>query len=168
MATTAVRERLPDELARRLVATVPAEISATDAQILEMTLEIEQRAERESEEELATAVIDASRSGGLGACGTSATLEAVWLGQVLTLTFAAGLTATGSECPVDGRLYPEPPGPCPMCGTETVPVTDIVDRAAQVTLEHHGDVEIVHERAAERLRAACDGIGAVLRFRLQS
>ena len=30
------------------------------------------------------------------------------------------------------------------------------------------DVEIVHERAAERLRDACGGIGAVLRFRPQS
>jgi peptide subunit release factor 1 (eRF1) len=52
-----------------------------------------------------------------------------------------------------------------MCGTEMVPVTDVIDRAAQQTLEHDGDVEIVHEQAAQRLRDACDGIGAVLRFR---
>jgi peptide chain release factor subunit 1 len=165
-ATAEVRERLPHELARRLVATVPAEMFATDAQILRMTLEIEQRVERESEEGLAAAVIDASRSNGPGACGMSATLEAVWLRQVHSLVLADGLTATGSECPVDGRLYPDPPGPCPMCGAETLPVADIVDRAAQLTLEQDGDVEIVHEGAAQRLRDACDGMGAVLRFRL--
>jgi peptide chain release factor subunit 1 len=165
-ATAEVRERLPHELARRLVATVPAEMFATDAQILRMTLEIEQRVERESEEGLATAVIDASLSNGPGACGMSATLETVWLRQVLSLVLADGLTATGSECPVDGRLYPDPPGPCPMCGAETLPVADIVDRAAQLALEQDGDVEIVHEGAAQRMRDACDGMGALLRLRL--
>lgn len=165
-ATTEVREHLPHELARRLIATVPAEMFASDSEILKMTLEIEQRARRESDEELATAVIDAARSNGDGACGMSATLEAVWLRQILRLVVADGLGATGSECPVDGRLYPDPPGSCPMCGAETLPVADIVDRAAQLTLELDGDVEIVDERAAQRLRDACDGIGAVLRFRL--
>jgi len=96
----------------------------------------------------------------------TATLEAVWLRQVLRLVLADGLTAAGSECPVDGRLYPDPPGPCPMCSAETLPVGDIVDRAAQLTLEQDGDVEIVHEGAAQRLRDACDGMGAALRFRL--
>jgi peptide chain release factor subunit 1 len=165
-ATVEVRERLPRELARRLVATVPAEMFATDAEILRMTLEVEQRAERESEEGLVTAVMDASRSNGPGACGMSTTLEAVWLRQILSLVVADGLTATGSECPVDGRLYPDPPGPCPMCGAETRAVADIVDRAAQLALEQDGDVEIAHEGAGQRLRDACEGMGALLRFRL--
>ncbi|HEX5013858.1 MAG TPA: Vms1/Ankzf1 family peptidyl-tRNA hydrolase [Candidatus Limnocylindrales bacterium] len=167
-ATTEVRHHLPHELARRLVATVPAEMFATDDEILRITLEIEQRAERESEDAIVTAVIDASRSNGPGACGMFSTLEAVWLRQVRTLVLADGLSASGSECPVDEGLYPDPPGPCPMCGAETVAVADIVDRAAQLTIEQDGDVEIVHERAAQRLRDACDGMGAVLRFRLHA
>jgi peptide chain release factor subunit 1 len=167
-ATTEVRERLPQELADRFVATVPAEMSATDSEILKMTLDVAQRARRESDEELVTTLIDAARSNGDGACGMSATLEAVWLRQILRLVLADGLTATGSECPVDGRLYPDPPRSCPMCGAETRPLADIVDRAAQLTLELDGDVEIVDERAAQRLHDACDGIGAVLRFRLDA
>jgi peptide subunit release factor 1 (eRF1) len=114
------------------------------------------------------AVIDASGSNGPGACGMSSTLEAVWLRQVRTLVVADGLTASGSDCPVDGRLYLEPPGPCPMCGAETLPVGDIVDRAAQLTLEQDGGVEISHGEAAEPLRDACDGMGALLRFRLHA
>jgi peptide chain release factor subunit 1 len=105
-ATTEVRARLPQDLARRLVATVPAEMFATDAEILQLALEVEQRAEHEHEEGRVTAVIDGSRSNGPGSCGTSATLEAVWLRQVLSLVLADGLTASGSECPIDGRLYP--------------------------------------------------------------
>lgn len=167
-ATTELRERLPHDLARRLIATVPAEMSATDAEILKLTLEVQQRAERDSEDGLVTEVIDASRSNGAGVCGTSATLEAVWLRQVLRLVVADGLTATGSECPVEGRLYPDPPGPCPLCGAETSPVGDVVDRAAQLTLEADGDVEIVHEGPAQRMRDACDGMAAVLRFPLHA
>ena len=90
-ATTEVRDHLPHELARRLVATVPAEMFATDAEILKMTLEIEQRVERASEDAIVTAVLDASRSNGPGACGMSSTLEAVWLRQVRTLVLADGL-----------------------------------------------------------------------------
>jgi peptide chain release factor subunit 1 len=167
-ATTEMRERMPHELARRLVATVRAEMFATDAEILRMTLEIEQRVERESAVDLVTALIDASRSNGPGACGMSSTLEAVWLHQVRTLVIADGLTASGSECPVDERLSLDPPGPCPMCGAAKLPVGDVVDRAAQLTLEQDGGVEIVHEAAAQRLRDACDGMGAVLRFRLHA
>jgi peptide chain release factor subunit 1 len=165
-ATTEVRDHLPNEVARRLVATVPAETFATDAEILRMTLEIEQRVERESEDAIVRAAIGASRSNGSGACGMSATLEAVWLRQVQTLALADGLTASGSECPVDGRLYPDQPGPCPMCGAETRRVGDVVDRAAQLTLEQDGEVEIVHEPAAARLLDACQGMSALLRFRL--
>ena len=54
-----------------------------------------------------------------------------------------------------------------MCGAETLGIADVVDRAAQLTLEQDGDVEIVHEPAAQRLRDACEGMGALLRFRLQ-
>jgi hypothetical protein len=38
--------------------------------------------------------------------------------------------------------------------------------ADQLTLEQNGGVETVHEEEAQRLRDACDGMGALLRFRL--
>ncbi len=167
-ALALVCARLPRELARRLVATIPAGMFATDAEILAMTLAVERRADREREAVLAAEAIQASQSTGSGACGLSATLETIWLRQTASLVLADGLVASGSECPVDGRLYPDPPGPCPMCGAETLPVADVVDRAAQLTLEQHGDVEVVHEGAARRLRDACEGMGALLRFRLHA
>jgi peptide chain release factor subunit 1 len=164
-ATTEVRHRLPRELERRLVATVPAERFATDAEILRMTLDIGREVELETEAGIVAAVIDGWRSNGPAACGMSSTLEALWLRQIRTLVIADGLAAPGTECPVDGRLDVGEPGSCPMCGAVTLPVGDVVDRAAQLTLEQDGNVEIVHEAAAERLRDACDGLGAVLRFR---
>jgi peptide chain release factor subunit 1 len=165
-ATAEVRHRLPQELERRLVATVPAQMFATDAEMLQMALDIERRVELESEEEIVAEVIDGCRSNGPAACGMSPTLEALWLRQVRTLVVAEGLTAAGTECPVDGRLDVVEAGPCPMCGAGTLPVGDVVDRAAQLTLQQDGTVEIVHETAADRLRAAGDGMGALLRFRL--
>jgi peptide chain release factor subunit 1 len=165
-ATTELREQLPHELQRRLVATVPAEMDAGDALILRMTQQIEQRVERDSEAGLVTELIGAWKANGNGVCGIAPTSDALYLRQVNTLVIAEGLTVAGSECPVDSRLEPGRPEECPMCGAEMTPVGDLIDRAAQQTLEQDGRVEIAHEAAAERLRAECDGIGAVLRFRL--
>jgi hypothetical protein len=55
-----------------------------------------------------------------------------------------------------------------MCGAETVPVGDIANRAALITLEQDGEVEIPRDEVAERLRDACQGMGALLRFRLDA
>jgi peptide chain release factor subunit 1 len=165
-ATTELREQLPHELKRRLAATVPAEMDAGDAVILRMTQQIEQRVERESEAGLVAELIDAWKANGNAACGLAPTLDALYLRQVRTLVIAEGQTLAGSECPVDSRLEPGRPEECPTCGTEMTPVGDVIDRAAQQTLEQDGQVEIVREAAAERLRAECDGVGAVVRFRL--
>jgi peptide chain release factor subunit 1 len=165
-ATTELREHLPHELQRRLVATVPAEMDAGDAVILRMTQQLEQRVERDSESGLVAELIDAWKANGAAACGLAQTLDALYLRQVRTLVLAEGLTVAGSECPVDSRVEPGRPEECPTCGAEMTPIGDLVDRAAQQTLEQDGQVEIVHEAAAERLRDECDGIGALLRFRL--
>jgi peptide chain release factor subunit 1 len=165
-ATTELREQLPHELQRRLVATVPAEMDAGDAVILRMTQQIEQRVERESEAGLVAELIDAWKANGAAACGMAPTLDALYLRQVRSLALAEGLTVAGSECPVDNRLEPGRPEECPTCGADMTPVGDLIDLAAQQTLEQDGQVEIVHDAAAERLRDECDGIAALLRFRL--
>jgi hypothetical protein len=67
----------------------------------------------------------------------------------------------------DPALYPDAPMPCPMCGAQTLPLGDIADRAAELTIVQDGEVEIAHDGAAGRLRERCDGMGALLHFRLQ-
>jgi hypothetical protein len=40
--------------------------------------------------------------------------------------------------------------------------------ADPLTVEQNGGIENDHEEEAQRLRDACDGLGAVLRFRLHA
>jgi peptide chain release factor subunit 1 len=165
-AMAELRPSLPRELERRLVATVPAERFAGDAEILRSTLEVERQEEREDEQRTVGALIDGWRSKGPAVGGIAPTLEALWLRQVWTLVLAEGLSGPGGECPVDGLLRPAEPGDCPACGSTMVPLDDVFDRAAQQAIIQDGRVEIVHGPAADRLRLDGEGLGAILRFRL--
>jgi len=51
-ATSELQELLPTQLADRVAAVVPAELFASGAEILEMTLEIERGVERHADERL--------------------------------------------------------------------------------------------------------------------
>jgi peptide chain release factor subunit 1 len=164
-ATTELRTLLPHDLATRLVDVVPMEVFANPGKILEATLDIERRAEREDEERLVSELLDAVAVDGLGACGLAATLNAVVLRAIHTLVVVDGLRVAGSECPACGWLESGTVERCPACGSGMRAGEDIVDVAARRTLESKGAVEVVHDAAARRLTERCGGIGAVLRFR---
>lgn len=163
-----LRRRLPRPLRRRLVGTFPGEIFASEAEILERTLEIERGVERAEEESLVAAVAEAAASHGLAALGVAETLGAVQRGQVHKLVVADGLRVAGSECPACGRVAPDRPASCPICAAIPAPLDDVVERAIERTLEEGGTVEVVHGPPAERLRAKGDGLGAVLRFAIET
>ncbi len=159
------RSLLPDPLARRVVAVVPLETYANDRQILEKTLEVEARVEREAEERLLQELLETAGAGARATVGTGQTLEALWLGEVRTLVVAEGAGSEGSECSTCGRLEPDTLATCPACGNPMRPVHNVVHRAMARTIEQAGRVEVVHGEAARRLLEAGGGLGALLRFR---
>lgn len=163
-ATGELRRILPRPLQQRLVATVPAEMFASEQEILEKAQEIEQRIEREAEERLVNEVIETSADGGRATYGLGPTLEAVWLGRVHQLVVADGLRRAGSECQGCGWLSVDTPASCPACGRAVTPLDDVVERAIERTLDEGGKVEIVHGEAERRLRDVGDGAGALLRY----
>jgi peptide subunit release factor 1 (eRF1) len=130
-----------------------------------MTLEVEQRIRREAEIGLVEDVIERSIVHGLGVCGTAPTVDAVGLGEVDTLVLADAPSAPGSTCPVCGWLGLGTLTTCPVCGAALDPVADIADLLTRRALDRGGQVEVVHGEAAGRLAGACDGTGAILRFR---
>jgi peptide chain release factor subunit 1 len=164
-ATSELRTLLPHGLASRLVEVIPMESDAGVARILDVTLDIERRVEREDEDALVTELLDAVGARGLGSCGVADTLQALLLGAVHTLVVTDGLRVSGSECPNCGRMQEGTIDTCPICGTKMRTDVDIADIAARRTLETAGEVEVVHEEAAQRLTERCGGMGAVLRFR---
>ncbi|HXG04898.1 MAG TPA: Vms1/Ankzf1 family peptidyl-tRNA hydrolase, partial [Candidatus Binatia bacterium] len=89
-ATSELRRLLPRPLARRLAAVIRAEMTAGDREILDKTLAIEQRLEREAEERLVEQILDQAGPGGRATLGVEATLEALSADAVQTLVVAPG------------------------------------------------------------------------------
>jgi peptide subunit release factor 1 (eRF1) len=164
-ATSELRRLLPRVLSRRLAAMIPAWVSATDAEILEQTLEVERRIERETEARLLDDLLEKAGAGGRATCGVLPTLDALWFDAVQTLVVADGVHVGGVECPRCGRLDPGSFVTCPVCDAPTRPVHDLFHRAMGVTRELAGSVEVLHSAAAVRLLASGGGLGALLRYR---
>jgi len=160
-----LRRMLPHALARRLVAVIPAEMAASDAEILAKTLEVERHIEAEAEQRLLNEVIDMARTGGRATIGIAPTLTAIWVGDVQTLLVADDVHGNGSECPNCGRLEPGTVATCPNCGAAMQPLHDLFHRVMGRTLDQSGRVEVVHGDARERLLADGGGLGAMLRYR---
>jgi peptide chain release factor subunit 1 len=164
-ATSELRCLLPRALANRLVSVIPGELFASDAEILEATLEIERRIEREAEEHLLHELLETAGAGGRATCGVVATLDALYMVAVQTLVVADGVRIAGSECSVCGRLVPGSVATCPACGAPMRAVHELFHRAMERAHEQAGRVEIVHGAAAQRLLGAGGGLGALLRYR---
>jgi peptide chain release factor subunit 1 len=159
-----LRRLLHRPLASRVVATLPAELSANLQEILQKTLDIERNIERQIEERLLAELFETANAGGLARYGIEPTLEALFFGQVWTLVVADGVQAEGTECSNCGRLVLGAPDQCPACGGPMQPLRDVFERAIERSLQMAGSVEIVHGQAAEHLRQAGGGLGALLRF----
>ena len=164
--TTELHRVLPRALAARVVAVLPAEIYASEAEILQRTLEVEERIEREQEARLLDQIVDTANAGGRAVYGVIPTLDALWMGDVQLLAVAADLQMAGAECPSCGRLAPGEPQACSICGTAMQPVHDLIDRAIERAEEQDGRVEAVHGDAARRLIEIGGGFGALLRYRV--
>lgn len=158
------RSLLPRALADRLVEAASLEFTANADDVLAKTLEIEQRAEREQEERVVEQLAEAVAHQ-RGARGLAATLRAIYLGNVLTLVVAANAHSEGAEClnPDCGLLEQQPVDTCPACSGAMAPTRHVVHRAMARALDQGGSVEVVHDRAAERL-IEHDGLGAIFRF----
>jgi peptide subunit release factor 1 (eRF1) len=162
-ATSELQALLPPVLRARLAGVFPAEMFASEAEILRQTLEIERQIERANEERLVAQLLEQAGSGGRATIGVAPTLQALWRGQVHRLVVAEGVRLAGGECSQCGWLEADSATACPTCGATMTPLADLVERAVERTVEARGRVEVVHGPAAERLRAA-GGLGAVLRF----
>ena len=161
-AVSELRDRLPRPLADRLIDVTNLAFNASEDEVLARTLEIEQRAERAQEQRVVEQLIEAEAHE-RGARGVVPTLEALYLGNVMTLVVADGFRIPGVECAGCGRLERLPMESCPACSGSMQATHDIVHRAMARTLGQGGTVEVVHDSAAQWL-AEHEGLGAIFRF----
>jgi peptide chain release factor subunit 1 len=163
-AATEFRRLLPRALAHRVTAVVRGETLASEQALLEKTLEIERRIERETEDRLLALLVDMAGPGGRASLGVGPTLAALWADMVQTLVLSHGRAVSGSACPNCLRLDQGSVGSCPACGHATRPVHDLVHRAMARAVEQSASVEVLHGAAARRLMDLGAGMGALLRY----
>jgi peptide subunit release factor 1 (eRF1) len=150
---------LHDYVRRRVCASVSLPMTATDAEVLARTLEIEEAVERERERAAVDRVTQAVSADDHGVAGLERTLEALAAGRVAELVVSIDLSSPGSVCGTCGRLA-SMEGPCPSCGATTEPVRDVVDAAVTMAFRGGSLVETVIGDDLGEL----EGIGALLRF----
>lgn len=165
--TGELRRLLPLTLSERVAGTFPAEIFAGTEEILEKTLAIEREARRATEEKLLSDLDDA-RFTGMGVVGLAPTFQAIRLGAVYRLVVVDGYHLPGAECPNCGLLLPSQPASCPDCGSPMTPLGDVIERAVERTLDEGGLVETVHHSLVGRFVPSGEGIGAFLRFPIET
>jgi hypothetical protein len=161
-ATGELRRLLPRALAHRVVAEIAAERFSSDGEILEKTLEVERRVERDIEEGLVRRLFDLAPRGG-AILGVRPTLAALSVDEVQNLVVAHSNRGDGSECSECGRLEPGHVETCPICGAPMRAVHDIFHRALVRAVEQGGSAEVVHGDAERRLYDYGGGLGALLR-----
>jgi peptide subunit release factor 1 (eRF1) len=164
VATSQLQRLLSSRLRDRVVGTVRLPFEASVDDVLRETLAVEQAAERSAEDECVEQLLTAAGKRDGGVTGLSPTLEALQERRVWRLVYADGWTSDGSECTVCWALFPARSGVCAYCGGALRAVDDLMDRALVRLAAGAGSLEKVHGQAAERLRAAGGGIGALLRF----
>jgi peptide subunit release factor 1 (eRF1) len=81
-STHAVKNFMPETLAQRVVALLPASLRANPQEITEIAQSRALEYEREQELELVNQVIDFARSGGRGVLGPKAVMEALDMQRV--------------------------------------------------------------------------------------
>jgi hypothetical protein len=171
----------------RIVDTIRIESRATDAEVLEATLPVIERAERERETEIVGRL--GEFVGGKGAVGGEATLEALQAGQVQTLVMADSYQEVGwadLSLPLYGVGYVPKEHPAGGDVSAIVPIA-VEEEFIRLALQQDAEVEIIHSPvpvsneeqarvpdAGEPLpiteaAAALNefgGVGAILRFTL--
>jgi peptide subunit release factor 1 (eRF1) len=132
----------------------------SEEEILDRSLLLLERDERQRELERVNLVIDgaASESGRSAVVGVQDTLEALNARAVRDLVLVDDLRVEGVECQACSYLRS-----CPVCGAWMEPSSNIVERAVEQACLSDANVDVVFGEARAQLLAK-DGIGGLLRF----
>jgi len=149
-------------LKERISARIAVDASVSLEEAFKKTMEVHRQIEERSDKELVRKLIENARGAGMGVLGLRATLGALRRSQVHTLVLEMGYVEKGVVCDACGFIGTDEKK-CPVCGTETRAVPDVVEEAIREALRHDGKVAHVSPAAG----LAGEGrIGAVLRFAL--
>jgi peptide subunit release factor 1 (eRF1) len=159
-----LRNLLSDRLKKSVVGTIPLPIEAGVSEILEETIELEEKHERLGERKLVRNLLTAAAKNQLAVTGITATLEAVLDGRIRQLVYTGRDTIQGGECQECKSLFDSSLELCPRCEGPVHEVADLLESLVVRVVSEGGSLEQVREDAAEELTLQAGGIGAFLRF----
>jgi len=154
---------LPTRLRGKLVDTVSMRVGGSQKEVLNKILSVQQRMERDREQEIVKGVMAELHDRGKAVAGFAAVLDAVNQGRVWTLVYGKGYTNKAGECSECCAYSPHAKGPCVYCGEKVHPLPQCVDRLSQSVLEMGGRVEVVDGDAKKKLEKP-GSIAAMLRY----
>jgi peptide chain release factor subunit 1 len=152
---------LHDYPKKKIVARINLPMTATPRQVLERSVQVEERVEVERERRLVERLKAEAAAGRQSVLGLSGVLGALNEGRVETLVIPIGLSAEGMRCTNCGRLSLGG-RTCHACGGRLQSEPDIVDLAVAAALQQGARVETL-----TMLNSGPGGhhdIGALLRF----
>lgn len=151
---------LHDYLRRRVRDHAVLPMTATATEVLGTALELEERAEADTERAVLERLDAAIGGHDGGVTGVERTLEALSNGRVGELVVSRRASSPGRRCPACGRLTARR-RTCASCGTRTAAVTDVVEAAVAQAYRSGARVETIGDDDAMR---PFEGVGALLRF----
>ena len=162
-ATGQLVRLLPKRMGGKLVETVGMRVGASQKEVLNMILAVQDKMEREQESRLVEGVLAELRDGGKAVAQFASVLDAVNQGRVWKMFYAKGLVKEAGECTDCGAYSPHAVGPCVYCDGDVQPLSQCVDRLSQSVMEMGGRVEVVDGPAADSLKPH-GSIAALLRY----
>lgn len=161
-AVSQFRELLAAGSPRPASGTVDVDVwTSSPDQVLAAARPLLEELERSRDAALLASIGDAIGTG-RGAAGIGPVLDALGARRVARLVVATGTRAHGVRCDRCGWLGLSAGGACPVDGTVTTAVDDIVEEAVARALGQGADVHVVP--AGAPLLAEHGGIAAALRF----
>src|SRR5262249_11333037 len=152
-ATSELYHLLSKRLRARVAERITLPIDASERDILQETLTIESKVERQTEKRLVEELIAAGGHHPV-TLGLETTLVALCEGRIWRLIYSSGFTARGGLCSNCGMLFGRSDGSCDYCGAAIKPVDDLIERTVGYVLHNDGKVEQVAGDAAIRLQQA--------------
>ena len=163
--TAGVRRALPNDLAIKLVDTIPAFARDKLTDVVMATLSSFIAHEEQESQAIAERLLDGLLGQDLAVAGSRDTLDALRRGHVDTLVMAQRYQPdpgwTCSACNAMGTDVPETPV-CPQCGQASARALDVKEALLRLAGQSECPVEVV-EHADELM--ALGGVGCLLRIR---
>jgi peptide subunit release factor 1 (eRF1) len=163
--TSALDPEFHQTVKKRIVATIPMDIRASEHDIIEATLPIISAAEQKRERKSIQRMLDAVGQGDLGVTGPEAVLLALQEGRAATTLMSSDFSARGwADYRMNVFGVGEPPRVHPAGGNvDDIVRIDLPEEIVRLTIVIGAEGEIIAaERAGDLTKVG--GVGAVLRF----